>query len=192
VTAARIPDGFAPELTARRRRKWERIIAAFLEGRLDELQTIHRGGARGRIFSHLIETMLKTLGVAARKEPIFAHVDPDPWHVAFASSHGLRLRTYPYYNPDFILDDGDWLEVTVSENDAYKKLFIYGHQAPGLTVVWLDADSGLHREICRGVDFPNARIVNVEEFYGRLAERPGGSELIEKFILLKQLKGSVL
>ena len=42
----------------------------------------------------------------------------------------IKIRTHDFYNPDYILMNGTWLEVTLSENNTYKKLFRYGHQAP--------------------------------------------------------------
>ena len=59
--------------------------------------------------------------------------------------------------------NGTWLEVTLSENNTYKKLFHYGHQAPLLKILWLDEDTGLHKKVCKNVDFPNAEVISILE-----------------------------
>lgn len=190
--ATRHPDRFAPPPTERRRRKWTPIISAFMEDRLDELRSIQRTGTRGRILSTLAASMLRTAGLSAQPEPVFDHVEPDPWYQDFAGRHGLELRTDAVYNPDFLLGDGSWLEVTLSENTAYKKLFRHGPQAPWLTVIWLDEDTGLHKGVCEAVDVPNAEVISIERFFADLEDRPGGAELIEKVRRLKALKGQIL
>ncbi|MEE9295619.1 MAG: hypothetical protein V3W34_11750 [Phycisphaerae bacterium] len=188
----RRPDHFAPPPTERTRRKWELVISAFMENRLDELRSIQRTGARGRIFSALAGSMLRKLGMNGQPEPVFDHINPDSWYVDFASTHGLKLRTHEFYNPDFLLGDGTWLEITLSENEAYKKLLRYGHQAPRLLIVWLDEDAGLHKEVCKGVVFPNADVMSVDGFYADLEDRPGGTEFVETIKRLKHLKGQIL
>ena len=125
-------------------------------------------------------------------EPVFAQKAPIPLYAEFAAKHRIKLRTHPFYNPDILFDDGSWVEATVSENEAYKKLFRYGHQATGLTVIWLDEDEGMHKSICQGVKFPNAEVVGVDSFYAQLKERQQGRELIERFECLKGVKGVVL
>jgi hypothetical protein len=188
----RTPDGYASPLSRRARRKWEPIIAAFQEGRMEDLNSIQRTGARGRIFSHLIAEALMLLEIPCQCEPVFEHRDPDPWYVDFAEKNGLKLRTHRLYNPDFVLEDGSWLEATLSENSAYKKLFLHGHQAPRLSVIWLDKDTGLHKDVCQCTDFPNARVKDVAVFYSRLARCTGGESLIAGYELLRSLKGRLL
>ena len=188
----RHPDRFAPPSSERKRHKWKPIIAAFMEDRLDELRSIQRTGTRGRILSTLAASMLRTVGLSVRPEPVFNHVEPDPWYQDFAGRHGLKLRTDAIYNPDFLLDNGSWLEVTLSENTAYKKLLRYGHQTPCLTVIWLDEDTGLHKELCKAVDFPNAEVISLQRFFADLEDRPGGAGLVEKLKRLKALKGQIL
>jgi len=56
-------------------------------------------------------------------------------YTASYQKYDIKIRTYDFYNPDYITPDGTWLEITLSENTAYKKLFRYGHQAPGVTVL---------------------------------------------------------
>jgi len=70
--------------------------------------------------------------------------------------------------------------------------FRYGRQAPCLTVVWLDDDTGLHKEVCEAVDVPNAEVISIERFFADLEDRPGGVRLIEKVRRLKALKGQIL
>ena len=188
----RDPNGYAAPASARSLRKWEAIIAAFMEGRVDELCAIQRAGARGRIFARLIVETWKVIGVSYRTEPVFEHRDPNPWYVAFAADNGIKLRMHAFYNPDFVLDDGTWVEATLSENTAYAKLFRHGHQAPRLMVVWLDEDAGFHKTVCAGVPFPNAEVVNVATLYPRVRACEGGEELIAKLELLKALKGVLL
>jgi len=159
---------------------------------MEDLNAIQRTGARGRIFAHLIAEALMLLEIPCRREPAFEHRDPDPWYVDFAGKNGLKLRTHRLYNPDFVLEDGSWLEATLSENSAYKKLFRHGHQAPQLIVVRLDEDTGLHKDVCQSTDFPNARVRNVAMSYSRLAGCSGGESLIARFELLKSLKGRLL
>lgn len=159
---------------------------------MKDLNAIQRTGARGRIFSHLIAEALMLLEMPCRCEPVFEHRDPDPWYVDFAMKNGLKLRTHQLYNPDFVLENGSWLEATLSENSAYKKLFRHGHQAPQLIVVWLDKDTGLHKDVCQSTEFPNARVKNVAVSYSRLARCAGGESLIAGFELLRSLKGRLL
>lgn len=124
-------------------RKWEAIVAAFMEGRADELCSI-------------------------------------------------KLRMHAFDNPDFLLDNGTWVEATLSENTAYAKLFQHGHQAPHLMVVWLDEDPGFHKRTCAKVPFPNAEVMNVTSLYARMRTSKGGEDLIAKIDLLKTLKGVLM
>ena len=110
------------------------MIAAFMEGRIEDVRSMQRTGLRGRIFAHLVAQVWRMLGVSYREEPLFKHRDPDPWYVAFAADNDIKLRTHAFYNPDFILEDGTWVEATLSENTAYAKIFRHGHQAPHLQV----------------------------------------------------------
>lgn len=188
----REPDGYAAPASARSSRKWEAIIATFMEGRIDELRSVQRTGARGRIFARLIVEIWTLLEISYRAEPVFEHREPNPWYVVFAADNGIKLRTHAFYNPDFILEDGTWVEATLSENTAYAKLFRHGHQALCLTIVWLDEDVGFHKTVCVGTSFPNAEVVNVATFYPRVRAREGGEELVAKLELLKTFKGVVL
>lgn len=188
----RKPDRYTEDPPARHRKKWERIILSFMAGDLDNLRLFQGTGARGRLFRFLIEQMLPIVEIPFRTEPIFDHMLLHSWYEEFARSHDLKLRTDSFYNPDFFLEDGTWLEVTVSENSAYKKVFRYGHQAGRLMVLWLDVDRGLHKTVCKGVAFPNARVETVQFFYDELAGRAGGVALIRTFETLKELKGCIL
>ena len=133
----REPTSFASP-SDRNRRKWHDIVSSFMAGDLDKLRTIQRTGARGRIFAMLIRWCFDELAIGYESEPVFPHVRPAEWYTTFATQHELKLATHDYYNPDFLLADGIWAEVTLSENTAFKKLFRYAHQAPRLLVVWLD------------------------------------------------------
>jgi hypothetical protein len=75
----------------------------------------------------------------------------------------------------------------LSENTAYQKLFRYGHQAPRLRLIWLDEDNGLHKRACKGVNFPNAEVVSVKDYYLQLSEHIDGNALIEGLERLKML-----
>ncbi|MDZ7300926.1 MAG: hypothetical protein ONB44_02155 [candidate division KSB1 bacterium] len=163
-----------------------------MNNQLEELLSIHRGGSRGRIFQVLIEDMLKLLVLPYQPEPTFEHKEMNPWYLDFAAQHNLKLRTHGFYNPDFLLEDGTWLEISLSENTAYQKLFRYGHQAPRLRLIWLDEDDGRHKRICKNIRFPNAEVVNVNNYYPKLREKVEGKVLIEKFERLKRLKGILL
>jgi len=114
-------------------KKWTRIINSFMEGRIEELKKIHRTGTRERIFSTLIKNMLELPQIQNEPEPIFDHKTPNRWYLDFASKKDIKIRTHEFYSPDFIFQDGSWLEITRSENIAYQKLFRYGHQALLLT-----------------------------------------------------------
>lgn len=162
-----------------------------MERKIDELKKIHRTGTRGRIFAVLVGYMLKALQIKSEPEPIFDHVTPHKWYLDFAFENNLKIRTYEFYNPDYILSDGTWLEITLSENTAYKKLFQYGHQAPALNVLWLDEDTGLHKSICQGIEFPNALVINIQDYFPELAKVSGGNGLINKFHQLINLKGTI-
>ena len=187
----RQPDRYAEPIPQRRQKKWARIINAFMDGQFDELKKIHRTGARGRIFAVLVKEMLEILQIQHNSESIFDHITPDKWYIDLASKHDLKIRTHEFYNPDYILADGTWLEITLSENTAYKKLFWYGHQAPLLKVIWLDDDTGLHKKVCEGVEFFNAEVINVQEYFPNLEKVSGGKDLITKFVKLKKLKGII-
>lgn len=162
-----------------------------MEGRFDELKEIHRTGTRGRIFAVLVKDMLGILQIPNDSEPIFDHITPNTWYLDFALKHDLKIRTHDFYNPDYILANGNWLEITLSENTAYKKLFRYGHQTPLLKVLWLDEDTGLHKKVCEGVEFQNAQVINIKKYFSELENMPKGNVLINKFYQLKQLKGII-
>ncbi len=188
----RLPDEDRDPLSGRKKRKWDRIITLFMENRIDELASYHRAGTRGRILSVLAIDLFDKLQIPFRPEPIFHHVEPNPWYREFAQLHGIKLRTHEIYNPDMFLENGTWVEVTLSENTAYKKLFRYGHQTDNLLIYWLDRDHGFHKEQCHTVDFPNAEVRSIECHAPQQKKVPGGQGLIERFDLLKRLKGSIL
>jgi len=186
------PDRYAKSSSPRLQKKWDIIINAFIEVRFNELKKIHRTGTRGRIFAVLINDMLKILKTQNESEPIFDHITPNKWYQDFVSKHDdIKIRTHKFYNPDYILQDGTWLEITLSENTAYKKLFRYGHQAPLLKVLWIDEDIGLHKKICESVEFPNAKVINIQKYFSKLEKLPGGYELINQFGALKKIKGII-
>ena len=172
-------------------KKWNAIVSAFMDGRDDDLKMIHRTGSRGRIFSHLVRRVLDCIGTHYHPEPIFNHKTPNGWYADFARDNGIVLRTYDFYNPDLILDDGSWVEITLSENTAYKKVFQYGHQVDALKVIWIDIDKGLHKSVCQKIHFPNAEVVSVDCYYDLLMECSGGLEIVEKFEHLKSLRGII-
>ena len=184
----RKPNRYAEPIPPRRQKKWDKIINAFMEGRFDELEKIQRTGTRGRIFEVLIKDMLKIFQMPSESEPIFNHIAPNKWYLDFASKHDLKIRTNDFYNPDYLLSDGTWLEITLSENTAYKKLFKYGHQTSALKVLWLDEDEGLHKKVCKDTVFPNARVESVETYFPMLKTFLNGNELIDKLYQLKSLK----
>ncbi len=188
----RKPNGYADASDSRTRKKWAPIIAAFMQGDLDRLKSLQRTGTRGRIFMRLVEEIWKLLEQPYRLEPIFYHCSPAPWYIDFVAFHRVKLRTHPFYNPDFLLYDNTWVEATLSENTAYAKFFRYGHQAPRLKVVWLDEDVGFYKSLCSAVAFPNAEALNVATLFPRMSECKGGDLLIQKISLLKSLKGIVL
>jgi hypothetical protein len=188
----RWPDAYVNPEPGRKTQKWERIISLFMENDMSELVLSHRTGARGRILSVLAQKTFRLLHMPFKVEPIFIHKKPNRWYVDFARVHNLKLRTHDFYNPDLFFEDGTWAEITLSENTAYKKLFRYGHQADKLAVFWLDEDIGLHKEICRAVRFPNARVMSIESLCPQLETVSGGPELIERLTLLKGLKGIIL
>lgn len=188
----RLPDRYGEYPPKRHQKKWDEIILAFTKGDLSRLLIIQRTGARGHIFYGLVKEMLEILRISFRPEPVFEHIHPDPWYVDFARKHDLTTRIHSFYNPDFFLEDGTWLEATLSENTAYKKLFRYGHQADKLLLLWLDPDEGLHSSLCREVSFPNAKIKSVRSFYDELGKTVRGEELVGKFELLAELRGTLL
>lgn len=140
----------------------------------------------------LVEDMLKLLAIPFQPEPVFQHVEMNPWYTDFASRHNLKLRTHDFYNPDFLLEDGTWLETSLSEKKAYQKLFRYGPQAPRLRLIWLDEDDGLHKSLCKDIKLPNAEVISVEHYYAQLNDHSEGKILIEKLERLKKLKGVLL
>lgn len=187
----REPAGFASP-PDRHRQKWEDIVSAFMAGDWDKLRSLQRSGARGRIFATLVRQCFNALAISYECEPLFPHVSPRPWYAGFAAKHELKLAAHEFYNPDFLLNDGTWVEATLSENTAFKKLFRYGHQAPGLLVLWLDADDGLHTQVCKEVEFPNADVRPVDWYYPQLDRTADGRYLVDKLQILKRLKHQVL
>lgn len=174
------------------KRKWEAIISAFMAGDINLLRTIQRIGARGRIFAVLIKRCFETLNIEYLSEPIFSHIPENIWYADFAVRYGLKLRVNDIYNPDFLLSDGSWAEVTLSENTAYKKLFRYAHQAHQLLVIWLDPDVGLHKQLCEGLELPNATVRTVDWYYPYLDGTAHGRDIIMKLETLKSLKRDIL
>ena len=126
-----------------------------------------------------------------KPEPIFDHRPPSDWYVEFAAKHDIKIVVYPTYNPDFWIEDGTWIEATLSENTAYKKVFKHGHQFQKLIVLWLDKDTGRHSDICRDVVFPNASVIQAGTFFSSLAGSVEGEKLLEQFNQLERLKGIV-
>ncbi len=188
----REPDEYREPISDRKNRKWDKIISLFMENRLEELALHHRTGARGRILSHLSINIFNILQMPFRVEPIFSHIKPAQWYIKFAKDHEIPIRTHTFYNPDLFLEDGTWVEITLSENAAYKKLFRYGHQADKLQIYWLDNHDRFYKEICQNVEFPNARIDSIECFNTQLKKLSGGIEIIERLKILKNLKGTIL
>jgi hypothetical protein len=184
----RQPDGFRDADSQRSIRKWREVITLFYEERFSELKQICRHGGRGRIFSALVLDLLEMRRVRYRQEPIFNDVELDEWYVHFAEENDIKLRTHEFYNPDIVFDDGTWVEITLSENTAYKKLFRYGHQAGKLMVLWLDPDRGRHKDICSSVRFPNAEVRCVESMLPHEATFES-RKLISRLRFLKELKG---
>ena len=43
----RVPDRYAQNIPERHRKKWEKILLAFMQGNLDRLASIQRTGSRG-------------------------------------------------------------------------------------------------------------------------------------------------
>lgn len=173
-------------------KKWTNIINAFMENRIDDLRSIQRAGSRGRILERIVGDVFDCLGMRYQSEPFFDHKEPNEWYVDFSKTKDIKLRIYNFYNPDFLLPDGTWIEVTLSENTAYKKLFRYGHQAGFLKVIWLDKDNGLHKNICQNIRFPNAEVVNIDCYFDSLNQRKNGVDLIQKIVQLKKLKGVMM
>ncbi len=141
------------------------------------------------IFEVLIKNSLDSIKIDYEPEPIFEHIKPNQWYLDFASNHeDIKIMIHDFYNPDYVLSNGTRLEVTLSENTAYKKVFRYGHQTPALKIVWLDKDSGLHEKVCKNIKFPNVQVVNAQGGFSELKMIPGGNELLDQFIELKNLK----
>ena len=118
-------------------------------------------------------------------------IKPDQWYIEFAKQHAIKLRTHDFYNPDLFLSDSTWVEITLSQNTAYQKIFRYGHQADKLLVLWLDEDVGYHKKICQNVRFPNAEINSIECYNTQLEKLSGGPDIIRRLKTLKKLKGII-
>ena len=188
----RIPDEYRKPISDRKGKKWEKIISLFMEEKLDDLALNHRTGTRGRILSVLALDLFYKLQIPFTSEPIFYHMEPSQWYIEFAKQHGIKLRTHDFYNPDLFLENGTWVEVTLSENTAYKKLFRYGHQADNLLILWLDKDDGYHKKICQNVRFSNAAIKSIEYFNTQHKKLLSASDIIRRLTILKKLKGTIL
>ncbi len=139
----------------------------------------------------LLRQCFDVLDIGYTSEPVFSGVSPAAWYQDFATKHGLKLRIDQTYNPDFLLQDGTWVEGTLSENTAFKKVMRHGHQTSQLRVVWLDPDDGLYKQICKDVTFPNAEVCSVSWYYSRLDRTTNGREIVNKLELLKVLKHQV-
>ena len=188
----RLPDEYRESLSQKNIKKWNKIIGLFSENRLNDLALNHRSGTRGRILSTLVLELFKIIRIPFKPEPIFYGIKPNEWYINFAKKHNIKLRTHDFYNPDLFLEDGTWIEITLSENTAYKKLFRYGHQADKLTIFWLDNDNGFHKEKCRSICFPNAEIKNIDCFNSQLKKSAAGLEIMNKLKVLKKLNGTIL
>ena len=57
----RDPIRFSEPPTQKSKRKWDKIIDGFMDGRIDELKQIYRTVTRGRIFEVLLEMNLTSL-----------------------------------------------------------------------------------------------------------------------------------
>ena len=183
----RQPDEYRESDSKRNIKKWNNVITLFYEERIDELKQVCHHGGRGRIFAALVVDLFKMQRISYKQEPVFYGIEPDSWYVHFAEENGIKLRTHDFYNPDFVLENGTWVEITLSENTAYKKLFHHGHQADKLIVFWLDDDNGYHKEMCHSTCFPNAEVRCIENMFSQ-DETPESFELISRFRLLKELK----
>ncbi len=192
ASSIRWPDAYAIPGSDRTTKKWGKIISLFMRNDMAQLTLAQRSGARGRILSVLAQEVFRLLERPFKVEPIFLHRPPNRWYADFAKAHNLKLRAHDFYNPDLFFEDGTWAEITLSENTAYKKLFRYGHQAYQMPVFWLDEDTGLHKDTCQSMPFPNARVTSLDSLYPRLQTIAGGPELIERLMLLKELKGTIL
>jgi len=161
------PSKFA-SAPSKHRKKWEKIITAFMDGDFKKLRAIQRTGTRGRIFSVLVGQSFDLIGIPYMHEPIFDHLPVSAWYREFSEKHKLKLSVNSFYNPDFLFSDGCWVEVTLSENTAYKKIFRYAHQASKLIVIWLDSDDGLHKQVCEGEKFNNVKVRPIDWYYPQL------------------------
>ena len=188
----RQPDEYRELISARSNRKWGKIIELFLQKRVKELALSHKSGTRGRIFEFLALELFQKKQIRYKSEPIFNHIEPNNWYINFTEKHNIKLRKHDFYNSDMFLEDGTWVEITLSENTAYKKLFRYGHQAENLLVLWLDVDNGLHKKICQPLNFPNAEVKSIENF-GTLSENtPEELEVYNYLKLLKNIRKKIL
>ena len=188
----RQPDKYRTLSSEKNKNKWDKITTLFFQNKIHELSLNHKTGTRGRILEILASKLFRIQQIPCKKEPVFYHVKPNEWYVDFSKKHKIKLREHDFYNPDLFLDNGTWVEVTLSENTAYKKLFRYGHQATNLLILWLDIDNGLHKNICNSINFPNAEIKSIESFSKHLNPSPEGLETTNYLRLLKELKGTIL
>lgn len=101
-------------------------------------------------------------------------------------ANDIKLREFDSYNPDFMLGCGTWIEVTLSEEKAYKKLFVHGHQAPHLRVFWLDEDSGHYKSRCAPVTFPNATVARIDTLLPFMKESATSETVIEHILQLRK------
>jgi hypothetical protein len=188
----RFPIGYNEQYSERSKKKWNKIIPLFFEDKLNELIENQRTGTRGRILSVLASKIFNILEIPYKTEPVFNHMEPNNWYKEFAIKYDIKLRTHNFYNPDFLLEDGTWVEVTLSENTAYKKIFRYGHQTVSLLLLWLDEDEGYHKEICRSVRFPNVQFECIEFFNEQICRLQEGVKIIDQLKTLKELKKTIL
>lgn len=173
-------------------KKWNHIISCFMDNRMDELREIQRSGTRGRIFAYLCKRMYSILEIEFIEEPVFEKLQPEEWYRSFADKHNIKLKEYPTYNPDLLLQDGTWVEFTLSENTAYKKIFKYGHQTKKLKLLWIDEDSGYHKSVCENVTFPDSCCIqSIEHYFPILRNHSKGENLTNHFIRLKGCKGII-
>ena len=188
----RSPNGYSRQHSVRNQKKWNKILTLFFENKISELLENQRTGTRGRILSVLASNIFNILKISYKTEPIFNHVEPNSWYKEFATKYDIKLRTHNFYNPDFFLEDGTWVEITLSENTAYKKIFRYGHQTDSLLLLWLDEDEGYHKEICRSVRFPNVKFECIDCFNEQICRSQEGIKIIDQLKNLKTLKGTIL
>lgn len=142
---------------------WSTPIDAFLKGQYQFCINNGRYGLRGRIFAKIVELLLIYDNVPFESEISFHPKQIPMKFIEIARKYNINLKTRKeLYRIDFLINNDIWLEVTLNNQEAHKKILKYAHQCKQLIVLYLEQKSSFCYQ--RNV-FPNAKVMLVDEYF---------------------------